>query len=57
MVVSRNGGNDTEGVYVAHFVDIYCAVDAAAHFAVGYNDVGNLQPGNVESLAWRNAGN
>ena len=55
MVVSRNGGNDTEGVYVAHLVEVDGTVDAAARLIVGCHDVGYLQAGNVERLAGRHA--
>ena len=56
LVVCGDGGYDAEGVHVAHLVDVYRLVDALAPFLVLNDDIGNLQSGNVESLAWRYAG-
>ena len=51
VAVGSDGGDGTEGVDVAHFVDVDGAVDATASFGVVAHDVGHLQPGNVERLA------
>lgn len=50
------GGTDgVQHLDVAHFVDIDGTVDAAAHLLVGGDNIGDLQSGKVERLAWRNA--
>ena len=46
-------GKDTEGVDITYFVLIDGTVDTLAHFAVGCNDIGYLESGNVEGFARR----
>ena len=56
LVVCGDGGNHAKRIHVAHLVDVYRLVDALSPLVVLHDDVGNLQSGDVERLAWRYAG-
>lgn len=51
LVVGGDGGDDAEGIDVAHLVVVDGAVYAGTEGVVGTDDVGYLQSGDIEGLA------
>ena len=50
-IICGNCSDHSKWIDIADFVIVYRAVDTCTHSAIGRNNIGNLQAGNVESLA------